>query len=532
MRFSVVTVLSVLALPALAAEPRVVDAPVVEVVLHPSGARIVRAAEADFDRGLQRVQLRGLPEKLDPAALELLASPPANAAVAGVDFRTRTTATPVHERERRLREEIEALERQRDLHRDRIRAGEVQLRLLRRLAALAGEDAGRELFEGKPDPRGWRRGWETVGTGALEILTNIRDSRYAAEEMERRIEAKRRELEEIETGARAEGVLDLELEVFEPGRLALAVVHEHPDAGFRPVYEAELAGAEGTVELRRRAVLHQRTGEDWKGVSVTLANLRTRGRTAPPEPQPWFVDVREPRPLPRGLETRRTAPPAPMTAAVVPETTPFAVRYRLRRPVDLPADGRERIVSLDTTRHRARVLVTAFPAEDPDPYVVARFRWDGDAPLLPGELRLFRDGVFAGRDRLPPTAPGTDLRLGFGRDDAVEVERRLDTGFRSEEGIFESSRRVERHFVTRIRNGHDRPVEIELLDRLPVPQDERIEVELTSETTPPSEWDVGGRRGVLAWRDTFAPGEEREIRFGFAVIFPKDLEVDGFGGGG
>jgi hypothetical protein len=125
-------------------------------------------------------------------------------------------------------------------------------------------------------------------------------------------------------------------------------------------------------------------------------------------------------------------------------------------------------------------------------------------------------------------APGDELRLGFGQDEAVAVERRLDTSYRSQEGIFDTYRRLERHYVMRVRNGHGVAVEIELLDRIPVPQDERIRVELTSETTPPDQRDVDGRRGVLAWRGRFAPGEEREIRLGFAVIVPDGLELDGF----
>jgi uncharacterized protein (TIGR02231 family) len=522
--------------PASSADAPVVEAPLVAVELYPAGARLTRRAEVELGAGSARVELRGLPAKLDAGAIEVLVEPPHAAAVSAVDLRQQMFAGPAHARERELLAEIEALERERDLRRDRIEAGQLQLRMLRRLAQLSGAQAGNGLLAGEPRPDVWRRGWETLGTGALEILTNIRDNEYEAREIERRIEAKRRELDEVATGARAEGVLGVELEVGRPGPIALVLRYDHPEAGFRPVYEAHLATREGTVALRRRAVVWQRTGEDWSGVELVLASVRSTGPTKPPQPEPWFVDVHELRALPRGIAKEGAAPPAPSEtapalAAAVVDATPFAVRYRLPEPVDLPADGRERVFGLASGRHEAELVVTSYPAADPDAFLLARFVYDLGEPLLPGELRLFRDGVAAGLDHLPATVPGAELRLGFGRDEAVAVERRLDTGFRSEEGIFETYRRVERHYVTRIRNGHDRPVEIELLDRIPVPQDERIRVELTRETTPPDERDVGGRRGVLAWRATFAPGEEREIRLGFAVIFPRELEVDGFGGG-
>lgn len=513
---------------ALAAEPLEADARLAAVELYPDGARLTHVARLELDAGRQTVVLRGLPEKLDPGAIEVTIVPAEAAGLAALDFRTQAAAEPVHPRERELVTQIRELERERDLRRDRIEAGRLQLELLRHLAQFAGG-----LTAGELRPETWRRGWEILGTGALQILTKIRDSQYELAELERGIEAAKRQLEQIATGARGEGLAEIELEVLRAGPLELHLVYEHPDAGFRSAYEADLVSDRGLVRFRQRAVMRQRSGQDWQDVALVLASVRAQGRPSPPEPQPWFIDIQELRPLPRGI-TSEAMPEGPVAArlAVGVEKAPFAVRYRLAEPVDLPADGRERTVTLSEASYEVRPLVTAYPAEDPAAYVLARFTYAGDVPLLPGELRLFRDGVAAGRDDLPAVAPGAELRLGFGRDDAVQIERRLDTGFRSEEGIFETRRRVERHYLIRVRNGHDRPVEIEVLDRMPVPQDERIEVELTQETTPPSERDVRGRRGVLAWRYVYAPNEEREIRFGFAVMFPKDVDVDGFGGGG
>lgn len=518
--------------PALA-EAVTAQSELVAVELYPSGALLTRRASLELEAGRKRVELFGLPEKLDAAALELAVQPADAAVITAIDLRRQIFEGPVHARERSLLSEVEALERERDLRRDRIEAGRLQLRMLRRLAQLSGMQAGQGVLAGDPRPELWRRGWETVGTGALEILTNIRENEAEARAIERRIEAKRRELEQVATGARAATVLGVELEVARPGPLALILRYDHPEAGFRPVYEAHLASQAGFVELRRQAVVWQRTGEDWTGVELVLASVRRTGLTKPPQPEPWFVDVREAEVQPFGpagapARLPETPDQVPALKLAVEEATPFAVRYRVAQPVDLPADGRERSLSLASERYPAQLFVTSFPAFEPQAWLLARFTYDGREPLLAGELRLFRDGAAAGRDQLPATVPGDELRLGFGPDDAIAVERRLDTSYRSEEGIFNDYRRMERHYLMRVRNGHEVEVEIELLDRIPVPQDERIRVELTDETTPPQERDVEGRRGVLAWRGRFAPGEEREIRLGFAVIVPNELELDGF----
>jgi hypothetical protein len=67
---------------------------------------------------------------------------------------------------------------------------------------------------------------------------------------------------------------------------------------------------------------------------------------------------------------------------------------------------------------------------------------------------------------------------------------------------------------------------VHLEDRVPVSEDERIEVEMDMSTTPgsrPSE----RRPGVLLWTFDLAAGETREIVLAYRVRYPRDLLVPG-----
>jgi hypothetical protein len=66
-----------------------------------------------------------------------------------------------------------------------------------------------------------------------------------------------------------------------------------------------------------------------------------------------------------------------------------------------------------------------------------------------------------------------------------------------------------------------------VLDQLPVPQDERIEVELLTESTKPTKQDWEDRNGVVAWTASYAPNEERVIKFGYGVTYPEGTHVAG-----
>ena len=46
-----------------------------------------------------------------------------------------------------------------------------------------------------------------------------------------------------------------------------------------------------------------------------------------------------------------------------------------------------------------------------------------DAPLLLGRVLIYRDGVFVGRGKIAAAGKDETVRLGFGADDKVKIER-------------------------------------------------------------------------------------------------------------
>ncbi len=78
-----------------------------------------------------------------------------------------------------------------------------------------------------------------------------------------------------------------------------------------------------------------------------------------------------------------------------------------------------------------------------------------------------------------------------------------------------------------IANHHSKPMEVTVLDALPVSQDERIEVETLSDSTRPTKTDWEAHKGVLAWTYELKPAEERVINFSYALTYPEGTIVAG-----
>jgi uncharacterized protein (TIGR02231 family) len=167
------------------------------------------------------------------------------------------------------------------------------------------------------------------------------------------------------------------------------------------------------------------------------------------------------------------------------------------------------------------------PKQAPFAHLYAAVTYHGAEPLLPGQVSVFRDGAFVGTDVMDMLRPQEEEQLGFGVDDKVRVEYRLEDGEQSTGGLFAENNRVERRYRVEVANHHSKPMEITVLDALPVSQDERIEVEKLSGTTKPTTEDWEDHKGVLAWTYEFKPAEERIISFGYGVTYPEGTIVAG-----
>ncbi len=65
---------------------------------------------------------------------------------------------------------------------------------------------------------------------------------------------------------------------------------------------------------------------------------------------------------------------------------------------------------------------------------------------------------------------------------------------------------------------------VAVLDQIPVSQNQDIKVELVAKVQP-AKRDVDDKRGVLAWDMKLEPEEEKQLEFGYRVIWPAGKNI-------
>jgi len=527
-----------------AAENAPTTAPVEAVTVFPGLAEVTRLADIELTGGSQFVEIVDLPAGLLPDSLQ--AEPVGNATftILRVDVAKVFSADLMRAEERRVRQTFESLLDQAHALTDRIEAMQARLDFIKGLGKQMPAQIDNEISRGELRPDMWRDAWQVIGDGTDETLAEIRKVEIAKRSLDRLIDQKRQELAQIETGRKTSLVarVDIVGEVRGPAKLRLS--YQVKDATWNPVYRARLDTGSSRVRLEQLAEIRQQTGEDWAGVKLTLSTARPGLGARMPQLETWFVDFA---PLPGSADARlrqqmfdrlaktesaAVAPSAEEKEArrdtVTLEAGEFAARYNVPGQVDLSSGQDRHLVSLSTHELDAKMSVLSVPKLGPRAYLHGTVVYHGDAPLLAGPVAIYRDGTFAGRSAIELVRPQEEVKLSFGVDDRVRVNYRLVNGEKSTGGLINTTRRMERRYAITVANYHTQPVDLTVYDQLPVPRDERITVALLKESTTPTHREVDGRKGVVAWAGTYAPQEQREIHFGYAVSYPDSLKVPGF----
>jgi ubiquitin-protein ligase len=114
-------------------------------------------------------------------------------------------------------------------------------------------------------------------------------------------------------------------------------------------------------------------------------------------------------------------------------------------------------------------------------FLKARLRNASRITLLKGPLGLSLDGSFLGQATFPRCSAGESFSLPLGVDPAIQISYTKPTVRRSQSGIFsKEDSNVFTRSITITNTKNNAPVELTVLDQVPVSEDDRLRIEITA----------------------------------------------------
>lgn len=248
----------------------------------------------------------------------------------------------------------------------------------------------------------------------------------------------------------------------------------------------------------------------------------------------------------RGRLVRRVDPGTAGAAASAARSVDEAADARLRDPLatrgvfdhryeaqglgDVPSDGRLHRVAVGAVDCSARLSWRTVPAEDPSVYREAHLTNPFETALLGGPVEVYLDGSLLASTAVDRVDRGGSFVCGLGVDDRIKVARNV----RAEEesaGLLGGSTAVTHSVGIELSSTIKDPVEVTVLERVPVSDDRAVEIKVTSARPEPEVYDQADRgspvRGGRRFHVTVRPDKKTSIELVYRLVFSSKLDIVG-----
>ncbi len=529
------------------------------VMVFPSGAEVSRSFTVDLPEGPHEVVISDLPADLDGRSLRIEGEGPVGLEIGSIDHKVMTV--PLSDLrdpavEEALKQRLQEVNDERTLLEAAVSAVELQTKLLNEMAMLPSRQMGRGEEGSAVDlTERYTSLYNMMGEKYVAAQANALRARAKIRELDKELRNLHDRLGELPTGQKQLSRLTVHVVAGEAGTASFTVRYQVNGAGWRPSYEARLdtgdeSGKAG-LSLVRRAVIFQRSAEDWEDVALSLSTTNPRGRTSAPKLTPWLVEfepeeeqdqvsdrysdslsqraeIERPRSESRGRLLKGMIAAAPAPAKHVSARVnygQFQMSFKVADRTSVKRNGEEKKVLLDRLAVDPKVTLYSVPKKDRRAYLLASFDNGTENALIPGALSLFRDGVYVGSSRLDLVEPGQKAEIGFGVDPKVNVQWVRLNRVKGETGLITSSNSDVHRYKITIANGHKKAMDFTVLDQMPFTEMEDLKITLLKTSPRPSREDVNDLKGVMAWDFELDAGGEKDIEFGYQLIWPSDKKV-------
>jgi hypothetical protein len=206
--------------------------------------------------------------------------------------------------------------------------------------------------------------------------------------------------------------------------------------------------------------------------------------------------------------------------SVTTQYQPTTTVFKIDDKYTLETDGKTTTIGIKQFEIPAIYDYYTAPKVDPSAFLTAKIiNWQ-DYNLQSGEAGLYFEGTYLGKTYIDLDATTDTLSLSLGKDNSVKISRKLVKEYSSKKFIG-SSRTETKEYEISVRNSKSVPVNITVTDQFPISVNKEISVEDVK--APDAQIDKDN--GIVTWTISLPAGQERKLRIGYSVKYPKDKKV-------
>jgi len=307
--------------------------------------------------------------------------------------------------------------------------------------------------------------------------------------------------------------------------LSMLVYH----ASWRPAYDIRATTPDAPLAVSFHAIISQSTGVNWGDVKMMLSTAQPALNNKQPIQEPRYARI-----IKYSLDTVIAFDPVTYNEPVQivkngPQEEVWSDKkynltgsiFTLTNNQSIPSDGAAHYMTVRDLSIPAKIQHYAVPRASPHVYLLADIINNSDYDLQSGEVRIFNNNTYVGNSHINIASTSDTLQISLGIDQGVYVKReRRDFGASQWLGAY---RQETFDFAISLRNNKTVPIEVKLLDQIPISTDKQIEISLLKKDNAA----YNEAKGELEWKVRCQPGNTETRSFSYRMKYPKDEIVRG-----
>ncbi|MEA3452061.1 MAG: DUF4139 domain-containing protein, partial [Bacteroidota bacterium] len=320
------------------------------------------------------------------------------------------------------------------------------------------------------------------------------------------------------------------------------------NAGWAPLYDIKAIDTDKPVKLTYRAQVYNNTKIDWNNIPLTLSINNPNLSNTKPQLITWFlkpqilrtsynknlsVQKRKAGKVPNAMQQKNElnndqyfggsgdlnggVPDYTENDTYVPV---LSHEFEIDDTYDIPSDNKPYLVDITEEELKADYKHYGVPKLDKRIFLLAQVTGWQELNLIDGQANIYYAGSYIGRSFISISGMNDTLDLSLGADSKVFISRKKLNQLSSTKFIG-NKKTVTFAFEITLKNNHKSNVHVEVLDQIPISQNNDIEVkdiELTG-------GELNETSGVVKWNLVLKPGETKKLSFVFSIKYPKNMNV-------
>ncbi|WP_196886804.1 mucoidy inhibitor MuiA family protein [Aureivirga sp. CE67] len=195
-----------------------------------------------------------------------------------------------------------------------------------------------------------------------------------------------------------------------------------------------------------------------------------------------------------------------------------SVNFEISVAYSIKSTNQKKTITIDHLEIPTEYKYIAIPKIETDVYLMAYLKDWEKLNLLSGEANIYFEGTFIGKTILDSKSTAEKLKLSLGMDKNVVVTRERIKDF-SKKKFLSSKIREHVGWEIKVRNKKATPIQIAILDQIPVATISDITVEIDEENTGKLDTETG----KVKWEFQLNSKEEKTTPFKYMVKYPKSV---------